>query len=82
MVVAVGTGGATLLPVTDAAPYGQLLQDHQTEFQPVGLQESSLVQTLAETAWRMRRLVALEMALFAKGRIEFAAQFAATLPRS
>ena len=70
------TGQATLLPATDAAPYGQLLHDHLTEYQPVGLQESSLVQTLAETTWRVRRLVALEMALFAKGRIEFAAQFA------
>jgi hypothetical protein len=70
------TGQATLLPATDAAPYGQLLHDHQLEFQPVGLQESSLVQTLAETTWRMRRLAALEMALFAKGRVEFAAQFA------
>jgi hypothetical protein len=70
------TGHAALLPATDAAPYGQLLHDHQTELQPIGLQESSLVQTLAETTWRMRRLVSLEMALFAKGRIEFAAQFA------
>jgi hypothetical protein len=70
------TGQATLLPATDAAPYGQLLHDHLTELQPIGLQESSLVQTLAETNWRMRRLVALEMALFAKGRVEFAAQFA------
>jgi hypothetical protein len=70
------TGHAALLPAIDAAPYGQLLHDHQTELQPIGLQESSLVQTLAETTWRMRRLVSLEMALFAKGRIEFAAQFA------
>jgi hypothetical protein len=70
------TGQATLLPATDAAPYGQLLHDHLTQFQPIGLQESSLVQTLAETTWRMRRLVSLEMALFAKGRVEFAAQFA------
>ncbi|HEY1947529.1 MAG TPA: hypothetical protein VGG97_11015 [Bryobacteraceae bacterium] len=70
------TGHATLLPTTDAAQYNQLLRDYQNEFQPVGLQESNLVQTLAETTWRARRTLALEMAIFAKGRIEFAPQFA------
>jgi hypothetical protein len=70
------TGNATLLPTTDAAQYIQLLRDYQNEFQPVGLQESNLVQTLAETTWRARRTLALEMAIFAKGHIEFAPQFA------
>jgi hypothetical protein len=74
------TGQVTLLPTADAAPYGQLLRDYQAEFQPVGLQELNLVQTLAETDWRVRRTLALEMALFAKGRIEFAAQFAEHKP--
>jgi hypothetical protein len=40
------------------------------------MQESNLVQTLAETTWRARRTLALEMAIFAKGSIEFAPQFA------
>jgi hypothetical protein len=70
------TGQATLLPTSDAAQYDQLLREYQNEFQPVGLQESNLVQTLAETTWRMRRTLALEMGIFAKGRIEFAQQFA------
>jgi hypothetical protein len=70
------TGHATLLPTVDADQYGQLLRDYENEFQPVGLQESNLVQTLAETTWRARRTLALEMAIFAKGRIEFARQFA------
>jgi hypothetical protein len=70
------TGQVTLLPAADAAQYDQLLRDYQNEFQPVGLRESNLVQILAETDWRMRRTLALEMAVFAKGRIEFAAQFA------
>jgi hypothetical protein len=74
------TGDATLLPTADATRYGQLLRDYQTEYQPVGLQESNLVQSLAETAWRTRRTLALEMAIFAKGRIEFAEQFAAHKP--
>jgi hypothetical protein len=70
------TGQITLLPTTDAAPYDQLLRDYQNELQPIGLQESEAVQTMAETIWRTRRLSALENAIFAKGRIEFAAQFA------
>jgi hypothetical protein len=70
------TGQVTIVPTTDAAPYAQLLSDYQTELQPVGFQESNLVQTLAETTWRVRRSVALESAIFAKGRIEFAKQFA------
>jgi hypothetical protein len=75
-VTSVLTGHATLLPTTDAVQYAQLLRDYQSEFQPVGLQESNLVQTLAETTWRARRTVALEIAIFAKGRIEFAPLFA------
>lgn len=74
------TGYATLLPVTDAAPYNQLLLAYQVEFQPVGLQESNLVQSLAEITWRTRRILALEMSIFAKGRIEFAKQFAEHKP--
>jgi hypothetical protein len=69
-------GQVTLVATTDAAPYAQLLSDYENELQPVGLQESNLVQTLAETTWRMRRSIALESAIFAKGRIEFAKQFA------
>jgi hypothetical protein len=70
------TGQVTLLSTADAAPYAQLLSNYENELQPVGLQESNLVQMLAETTWRMRRSVALESAIFAKGRIEFAKQFA------
>jgi hypothetical protein len=70
------TGHVTLLPTSDAAQYDQLLHDYQNELQPVGLPESNLVQTLAETAWRIRRTLALEMGIFARGRIEFAQQFA------
>jgi hypothetical protein len=70
------TGELTLHPTTEADPYSQLLRDYQNELQPLGLQESELVQTLAETIWRTRRLRALESAIFAKGRIEFAPQFA------
>ena len=43
------TGNTTLLPTTDAAPYTQLLHAYAAELQPIGHQESILVQTLAET---------------------------------
>jgi hypothetical protein len=75
-VISTLTGEPALLPAADATQYGQLLRDYQNEFQPIGLQESELVQTLAETIWRTRRLRALESSIFAKGRIEFAKQFA------
>jgi hypothetical protein len=74
------TGEPILLPAVDATQYDQLLRDYQNEFQPIGLQESELVQTLAETIWRTRRLRALESSIFARGRIEFAEQFAEHKP--
>jgi len=74
------TGHATLLPAADATQYDQLIRAYQNEFGPVGLQESNLVQSLAQTAWRLRRTLTLEMTIFAKGRIEFAPQFAAHNP--
>jgi hypothetical protein len=74
------TGHVALIPSADAAPYAQLLRDYQNEFQPVGLQESHLVETLAETIWRTSRLRALETGIFAKGRIEFAKQFSEHKP--
>ncbi len=70
------TGHVTLLPTADVTEYAQHLRDYENEFHPVGLQELNLVQTLAETSWRTRRIRALEMGIFAKGRIEFAEQFA------
>jgi hypothetical protein len=79
-VISVLTGDATLLPTSDAAHYDQLLRDYQNELQPVGLQESNLVQTLAETTWRMRHALALEMGILAKGRVEFAQLFAEHKP--
>ena len=41
----------------------------------MGLRECELVQSIADTWWRLRRIPALETALFAKGRIEFANLF-------
>jgi len=64
-----------LLPSDDVAEYEHHLAAYAEEFAPVGLLETNLVQSIADTDWRLRRIPALESALFAKGRIEFADLF-------
>lgn len=66
------TGSTVLLPADDTAEYQRHLDAFEQEFQPVGLRECELVQSIADTWWRLRRIPALEAALFAKGRLEFA----------
>jgi len=69
------TGHTVLLPSDDAAHYQDHLLAYQKEFEPSGPQESLLVQSLADTAWRLLRIPALEMAIYASGRAEFASLF-------
>jgi hypothetical protein len=69
------TGRTVLLPSDDAEAYRQHLEAYETEFQPVGLRERELVQSLADTQWRLQRIPGLEMAIYARGRDEFAEQF-------
>ena len=69
------TGRTALLPGDDAAEYQRHLTAFEEEFSPVGLRECELVQSIADTWWRLRRIPALESALFAKGRVEFANMF-------
>jgi hypothetical protein len=69
------TGATVLLSTDDAADYQRHITAYEKELQPVGLEESELVQSLADISWRLRRIPALEMAIYAQGRIEFAALF-------
>jgi len=69
------TGVTVLLSSDDAIEYQRHIAAYQNEFQPAGLEESELVQSLADISWRLRRIPALEMAIYAKGSIEFADQF-------
>lgn len=69
------TGRTVLLAGDDAAAYELHLAAFEDEYKPVGLRECELVQSIADTWWRLRRIPALEMALFAKGRVEFADLF-------
>ena len=68
-------GRTVLLPSDDTAEYERHVAAFYDEYQPVGLQECELVQSIADTFWRLRRIPILETAIFAKGRIEFAELF-------
>jgi hypothetical protein len=69
------TGRTVLLPSEDAALYEAHLAQFQQRYQPVGDQELALVQSLADTHWRIARIPSLEMGIFALGRMEFADLF-------
>ncbi len=69
------TGRTVLLPSDDAEAYRQHLAAYESEFQPVGLRERELVQSLADIQWRLQRIPGLEMAIYARGREEFADKF-------
>ena len=61
-----------LLPSDDAAAYLQHLEYLIAELQPLGPREAALVQSIADVFWRLDRIPRLELAIFAKGREEFA----------
>jgi hypothetical protein len=69
------TGRTVLLSTEDAAEYERHLAAFWDEYQPIGLRECELAQSIADTFWRLARIPSLEMAIFAKGRIEFAGLF-------
>jgi hypothetical protein len=70
--VKVGANGRTmLLPSDEADPYRRHIAAYEAEYQPVGLRECELVQSLADTQWRLKRITALEMAIYAQGHVEF-----------
>ena len=60
------TGRTVLLPSDDAAAFEQHAQAYVDEYKPQGLRERELVQSLAETRWRLNRSFALEAALFSQ----------------
>jgi hypothetical protein len=68
-------GRTVLLPSEDAALYEAHLAQFRERYQPVGGQELALVQSLADTEWRVARIPSLEMAIWALGRPEFADLF-------
>jgi hypothetical protein len=69
------TGRTVLLPTDDAAAYQQFIQNFFAEWNPATDAEHALVQSLADTQWRLNRIPSLEMGLYALGRLEFANHF-------
>ena len=69
------TGRTVLLPTDDAALYEAHLAAFRDRFEPIGPAETDLVQSLADTQWRLLRIPALEMGIYALGRLEFAELF-------
>src|SRR3954470_13823704 len=69
------TGRTVLLPSEDAAVYQEHVTRFQKELQPVGERETELVQSLADTQWRLNRIPGLEFGLFAIGRKRYADLF-------
>ncbi len=69
------TGRTVLLPSDDVEAYQQHLAAYEAEYKPLGLRERELVQSLADIQWRLQRIPGLEMAIYARGRDEFAGQF-------
>ncbi|MBV9501522.1 MAG: hypothetical protein JO138_19310 [Acidobacteriaceae bacterium] len=70
------TGRTVLLPSDDAEAYQTHVDGFFDRWDPVGDEERNLVQSLADTEWRLLRIPALEMGIYALGRLEFAAEFA------
>ena len=69
------TGRTVLLPGDDAARYEAHIAQYIASHEPVGDGERNLVQSLADTEWRLQRIPGLEMGIYALGRLEFAELF-------
>jgi hypothetical protein len=69
------TGRTVLLPGDDASYYEAHVADFFKRFEPASDDERNLVQSLADTDWRLLRIPALEMGIYALGRMEFAGEF-------
>ncbi len=69
------TGRTVLLPGDDAAAYQKHVDGFFNKYQPVGDDEHTLTQSLADTAWRLLRIPSLEHGIYALGHLELAARF-------
>src|ERR1700745_720195 len=69
------TGHTVLLPGDDAALYEAHLAQFMTRHAPATEKERNLVQSLADTEWRLLRIPSLEMSVYALGRLEFSELF-------
>jgi hypothetical protein len=70
------TGRTIVLPTDDVAAYQSLVALINRKFAPANDYEKHLVQTIADTEWRLLRIPTLESGLYAIGRAELAADCA------
>jgi hypothetical protein len=61
------TGQIVVMPTEDLAAYRQHLKSFTDELNPKGVIEVNLVQSLADTSWRLNRVAALETNLLTLG---------------
>jgi len=70
------TGRTVLLAADDATAYEKHLQNLSEQYQPANAAECELLQSIADTHWRLQRVPNLEAGIYAIGRREFAELFA------
>jgi hypothetical protein len=70
------TGRTVLLPSDDIAAYQQHVVSAFAHWNPETDREKALVQSIADTDWRLLRIPTLESGIYALGRLEFADKFA------
>jgi len=68
------TGRTILLPSDDVAAYQHLIALIEKKFQPENDEEKLLVQSIADTEWRLLRIPTLEAGIYALGRVELAGE--------
>ena len=69
------TGQTVLLPTDHLPAYEALLQRFQKKYNPATPEEITLVQSIIDTTWRLRRITTLDFAIFATGAVELADEF-------
>jgi hypothetical protein len=67
-----GLTGATVMfaKAEDAKNYARHVADYQQQLQPVGPEESALVQSIADIRWRLATIPVLELGILAMGSAE------------
>src|SRR6185437_8196576 len=70
------TGATVLLPSDDVAAYERLIASSFAEWKPETDREKALVQSIADTQWRLLRIPSLESGIYALGRLQYADKFA------
>jgi len=69
------TGRTILLPSDDVEAYQAHLARLEAQCKPATDPERALLQSIADTEWRLLRIPSLESGIYALGRLEFAADF-------